>query len=164
MKDQAWCKAPKNLMASTGFVSKKTGEKVELTASTKLVLIYMMDRNEYFTKKLKGQHYETQESIGEACGISVKTAGRLLRVLVNNKVITGAKKRNLSVSPHMCWYYEGVDMNTVFYKDHEEPERLHEAEKPEEVPKAPDVVIGSSSSDVNQDYILDEDDFYNRYS
>lgn len=164
MKDQAWCKAPKNLLACTGIVSSVTGERVELSPASKLVLIYMMDRNEFFTNKLKGQHYETQESIGEACGISLKTAGRLLRVFVNHKVITGVKKRNLSASPHRCWYYENVDMNTVFYKDNEEQERLHEAEKLEEAPKALDVVVGSSSSDVNQDYLLEDDDFYARYS
>lgn len=40
----------------------------------------------------------------------------------------------------------------------------HKAKKLEEAPKAIDVVVGSSSSDVNQDYLLEDDDFYNMYS
>lgn len=101
-------KAPKDLLSCRGFVSKVTGEVVELSLVAKVVLIYMIDRTAFFN----GNHFETQVTIGKAVGLEFKAAARALKLLVTHGVIEASKERNLSVSPHLCWYYKRVD-NTI---------------------------------------------------
>lgn len=101
-------KAPKQLFRSCGFVS-KTGQIVEMNLTAKVVLMYMLDRTAFFTDEQQAEHYETQATIGDACGIERKAAGRALRLLVDGGVITAVKQRNLALSPHSQWYYKEVD-------------------------------------------------------
>lgn len=102
-------KAPKQLFRSCGFVSKITGEVVEMTLAAKVVLVYMMDRTTFFTEEQKGSHFETQDTIARACGIERRAAGRALNLFVNGGVIKAIKQRNLALSPHSQWYYKEVD-------------------------------------------------------
>lgn len=109
-------RSPKELFACHGFYSKITGEQVELTPYTKLVLIYMLDRTKFFVDHQKGQHYETQISIGNACGMEYRAAARALKVLTDHGVIKAEKIRNLHISPHKCWYYRGIETEITLWK------------------------------------------------
>lgn len=101
-------KAPKQLFSSNGFVSKKTGEILPLTQNAKILLMYMIDRTSFFgSSGLK--LFETQRTIGEACGIEYKAVARTLKVFVDHEIIVAEKKRNLDISPHAQWYYTSVD-------------------------------------------------------
>lgn len=112
MNLEVFTKIPNDLLTCQGFVSKtKTGEAkyVPLIASHKLVLVYMVSRTKYFVEQVKkGGHYESQESIGKACGIEYKAAGRALRMFVENGVIT-AKKGFISGRNNKQWIYTDVD-------------------------------------------------------
>lgn len=100
-------KAPKDLLSCKGFVG-KDGELVTLNSTAKLVMVYMIDRMGFFNG-LTGRHYETQETIGASVGVEVKAAANALRQLVDGGAIIAKKIRNLSISPHLCWYYMGVN-------------------------------------------------------
>ena len=112
MNLEVFTKIPNDLLACQGFVSKtKTGEAkyVPLIASHKLILVYMISRTKYFVEQVKkGGHYESQESIGKACGIEYKAAGRALRMFVENGVIT-AKKGFIPGRNNKQWIYTDVD-------------------------------------------------------
>lgn len=116
MNKEQYCKVPKELMACNGFYSKITGEQIELTPYTKLVLIYMLDRTKFFVDTLKGTHYETQVSIGNACGMEYRAAARALKILTDHGVIKAEKIRNLHISPHKCWYYRGIETEISLWK------------------------------------------------
>ena len=103
-------KAPKQLFRSCGFVNKASGQVVEMNLTAKVVLMYMLDRTSFFTDEQNAEHYETQATIGDACGIERKAAGRALRLLVDNGVVIAKKQRNLALSPHSQWYYKQVDV------------------------------------------------------
>lgn len=102
-------KAPKQLFRSCGFVNKESGQIVEMNLTAKVVLMYMLDRTAFFTDEQNAEHYETQATIGDACGIERKAAGRALRLLVDNGVVIAKKQRNVALSPHSQWYYKEVD-------------------------------------------------------
>ena len=103
-------KAPKQLFRSCGFVCKSDGSVVDLSVSTKIVLMYMIDRSEFFITEKGKEHFETQSTIGDACGIDRRSAARALKLLVDTGVISAVKQRRLALSPHSQWYYTGVDV------------------------------------------------------
>lgn len=109
MEVSPFYKAPKQLFRSCGFVSKATGQVVELSVSAKIVLMYMIDRSDFFVTEKGKDHFETQSTIGDACGIDRRSAARALKLLVDTGVISAVKQRRLALSPHSQWYYKEVD-------------------------------------------------------
>lgn len=120
MNLQIFYRAPKDVLAAHGFVSPKTGEFITMKSTDKLILIYMLDRTPHLTST-KGSHFETQTTIGDAIGVEWKAAARALKVFTEHGVILSKKERNLAVSPHMCYYYLGVNTDVVFCKKDEIP-------------------------------------------
>ena len=108
--------APKQLFRCNGFISKTTGQPVELTHSAKIVFMYMMDRTSFFTDDQKSDHYETQATIADACGMEYKAAARALKSFVEHGAIIAKKQRNLKLSPHSQWYYKSVDTTIELFK------------------------------------------------
>lgn len=110
MEVSPFYKAPKQLFRSCGFVCKTTGQVIELSVSAKIVLMYMIDRSDFFITEKGKDHFETQSTIGAACGIDRRSAARALKLLVDTGVISAVKQRRLALSPHSQWYYRGVDL------------------------------------------------------
>lgn len=108
MNTEIWTRFPNDLMACHGFVSKVSGEMISLIPSQKLILAYMMSRTKFFVENLNKDHFETQETIGKACGIEYKAAGRALRLFLDHGVIDGKKSRPQG-SQNMRWTYNKVD-------------------------------------------------------
>lgn len=104
-------KAPKNLMSATGFVSKSTGEPVDLTAVDKLVLIYMYAKTTYFNSS-GGSHYETQVTIGNAIGLEWKAVARSLKKMYAGGVIEAEKPRT---NGNKSWVYKSVNLEIQFF-------------------------------------------------
>lgn len=120
MNLQIFYRAPKDVLAAHGFVSPKTGEFIAMKSTDKLILIYMLDRTPHLTST-KGSHFETQATIGDAIGVEWKAAARSLKVFTDHGVIMCKKERNLAISPHLCYYYLGVNTGVVFCKKDEIP-------------------------------------------
>lgn len=116
MEIDIYYKAPKQLFNCCGFLSKDTGELVELTHSAKIIFMYMMDRTSFFVENQRSEHYETQATIAEACGMEYKAAARALNSFVDHKAIKANKIRNLKVSQHYQWYYKQVDASISLVK------------------------------------------------
>ena len=107
MNADEFYKLPKDLARADGFVSKTTGEAVKITASGKLIYAYMLSRNEFFTGSLKGQHYESQTTIAESCGLEYKVCGNTLRSFIKHGILEGKKlKPEQGGLPR--WYYYKV--------------------------------------------------------
>lgn len=109
MNLKPFCQIPKDFMSSSGFVSKTEDETVvELTASSKIIFAYMLDKTEFFVKDLKSEHFETQATIAEACGVEVKSVTRAMALFVHHGAIRADLIRKLHISPHLQWYYREV--------------------------------------------------------
>lgn len=107
MNADEFYKLPKDLARADGFISKTTGEAVKITASGKLIYAYMLSRNEFFTGSLKGQHYESQTTIAESCGLEYKVCGNTLRSFIKHGILEGKKlKPEQGGLPR--WYYYKV--------------------------------------------------------
>lgn len=140
MNTDEYFKMPAELMRCSGFVSKKTGELIPITHTAKLVLTYMINRNRFFAEVMSGDHYETQVTIGDACGLEYKAAARALKTFVDHDVILAEKVRNTKISPHKCFYYRSVDTSVELYGS--EVARKQKAVEEKPVPQIQKVVPG----------------------
>lgn len=132
---------PYVLMEATGYISPKTGQKVEMTANDKNVYLVMKKRNTFFKN-----HFDKQEDIARLCGISLKQAGRILRKFIEEEVIkTECKKdgnskyknyRYLKVSDLQLYSEELVEKETVTKLLDPIPESIWTSEKQEKVDKS----------------------------
>lgn len=119
-------KLSKPLAESAGFISKQTGENIELSWSAKAIYTYMLSRNEFFTEKLKGEHFESQATISERCNLDYKTAGKILKMFIEHGVID-AKLVKPKVGQKRYHYYsvdESLDLWVWIFKE-EEGKRHH---------------------------------------
>lgn len=107
--------APKDLIRSTGFVSPSTGEFVNLTPLAKIVYLYMMSQNKFFTETLGGQHYETQSSIAEACDTEYLVVGRIMKTFITHGVVK-AEKRKPETGGNQRWFYTDVVTSLTYWK------------------------------------------------
>lgn len=114
MNTEEFYKLPKDLAKADGFISKKTGEMIKITSSGKLVYSYMLTRNEFFVRKLNGDHFESQATVAEACGIEYKAAGRILRDFVEHEAIV-AHKGKPDRGGQWRWYYTSVSKDIVLW-------------------------------------------------
>lgn len=114
MNEDVFYKFPTALMMAQGFVNKETGELVKLTPLAKQVYVYMLSRNRFFTSELKSEHYETQQTIADACGCEYKVAGKILRSFVDNGIVRADKLRPNGVGQWRWFYREVTEMNLWF--------------------------------------------------
>lgn len=115
MNTEEFYKLPKALALADGYISKKTGEPVKLSASAKIIYAYMLCKNEFFTEKLSGQHFETQGTIAKACGLEYKAAGNILRAFMDHEVMTGKKLRP-NGEGQWRWHYYKVFTDLVLWE------------------------------------------------
>ena len=112
--DLLFYKLPQDLCRSSGFVSKVTGEFVSLTASAKIVYSYMLARNEFFVNKNGGEHFETQSTIGDACGVEYRTVMRIMKDFIDHGVVVADKKR-VGSTGHVKYFYKRVSADLVLW-------------------------------------------------
>lgn len=114
MNTEEFYKLPKDLAKADGYISKKTGEPLKLTTSGKIIYAYMLTKNEFFTEKLNGKHFESQTTIAEACGLEYKVTGKILREFVDHGVIQGSKAApEKGGKPR--WHYEKVFKDVMLW-------------------------------------------------
>lgn len=107
MNTAEFYKFPKDLARAIGYVCQSTGEMVKFTPSTKIVYAYMISRNEFFTEKRKGHHFESQKVIADSCGMEEKACGKILRKMMEHGLIEGEKKQP-DKGGHPRYYYKTV--------------------------------------------------------
>lgn len=111
-----------------GYISKKTGEAVKLTASGKIIYAYMLSKNEFFTETLKGQHYEAQATIAKCCGVEYKAAGTILRSFLDHGIMEGKKLK--PDSGQWRWFYYKVHSDLMLWEGSVQDFQLIEEERP----------------------------------
>lgn len=116
MDTEQFYQIPKALARADGYISKETGEAVKISASGKIIYAYMLTKNEFFTDKLKGQHYESQATIAKFCGVEYKAAGAILRTFLQHGVMKGVKDRNADGSGQRRWFYEKVYTDLMLWE------------------------------------------------
>lgn len=143
MNTENFYKLPKDLARADGFISKKTGEAVKLSASGKIIYAYMLSKNEFFTETLKGQHYEAQATIASSCGLEYKACGNILRTLLEHEVLEGKKLRP-NGEGQWRWYYYKVHSDLMLWvgdtKDFEiikEERKVVDKPKVQAIPQTP---------------------------
>lgn len=110
MNLESYNQIPKDLQAASGFISKTEPEKVvELSPGAKLIYVYMLDRTKFFVEAQKGEHFETQQTIANACGLEVKSATRALGLFVYHGAIEASVTHKKGMSRHQQWYYRKVN-------------------------------------------------------
>jgi hypothetical protein len=107
-------KLPKSLAMADGYISKKTGEAVKLSASGKIIYTYMLSKNEFFTETLKGHHYEAQATIAKCCGVEYKSAGTILRSFLDHGIMEGKKLK--PDSGQWRWFYYKVHSDLMLWE------------------------------------------------
>ena len=115
MTEEIFCKLPRRLMQASGYISPKDGKAVKLSATEKIIYIHLADRVKFFVGKRGGTLFESLETIAEACGVEVKTVGRVLKGFRDNGVVW-AKKGKEAGSSHHRYYYTKVDTNLTLWK------------------------------------------------
>ena len=115
MNTEIWCKFPKDLMSCYGFLSKSTGELVSLTPLTKMIYVHMLSKNEFFVGKLDCVHYETQQTIADACNSEYQAAGKAVRLFMEHNILFGSKKRH-GGSGQFRWNYKIIDTSISLVK------------------------------------------------
>lgn len=124
MTEEIFCKLPRRLMQANGYISPKDGKAVKLSATEKIIYIHLADRVKFFVGKKGGTLFESLETIAEACGVEVKTVGRVLKGFRDNGVVC-AKKGKEAGSTHHRYYYTKVDTNLTLWKGSiEKPETI----------------------------------------
>lgn len=107
MNTAEFYKFPKDLARAIGYVCQSTGEMVRFTPSTKIVYAYMISRNEFFTGRMKGCHFESHKVIADSCGMEEKACGKILRKMMEHGLIE-AEKKQPEKGGHSRYYYEIV--------------------------------------------------------
>lgn len=76
-RDSSFIKLTRTLLQATEWISLTTGESLSLSASEKLLWVWMRDRHDFF-KGAGRDWYDNQDSIAAATGTSVATVKRWL--------------------------------------------------------------------------------------
>lgn len=113
---EAFYKIPKSVLCADGYYSPRTGKAIKLTASAKLIYTYMIGRLTFFTETQGGDHYESQSTIAEGCGLEYKTVGNILREFLENDVIRGVKLRP-GGRGQWRWHYKYINKNLNYWID-----------------------------------------------
>lgn len=129
MQLEPFRKFPDALLECNGFISKKDGSAVALTATGKLVYAYMLSKGEFFVGKLESQHFETQSTIADKIGAEYKSVGKILRTFMDHGVIEGKKLRPGGVG-QWRWNYHKVYTDIILWKGTIENFTILEETKP----------------------------------
>lgn len=129
MNTDEFYKMPKSLAMADGYISKKTGEAIKLTASGKIIYAYMLSKNEFFTETLKGQHYEAQATIAKCCGVEYKAAGTILRSFLDHEIVEGEKLRP-NKEGQWRWYYYKVHSDLMLWEGSVQEYQIIKEDKP----------------------------------
>lgn len=125
---------PKSLARADGFISKATGEAIKLSASGKIIYAYMLTKNSFFTEKMSGQHYESQATIAKFCGVEYKSAGAILRTMLDHGVLEGKKLRPDN-GGQWRWFYYKIHSDLMLWEGTAQDFKIIEEEKPKYVEK-----------------------------
>lgn len=126
--DYLFYKLPQDLCTASGFVSKKDGSFIPLTSSAKLVYVYVLHRNQFFVTKKKGEHFETQTTIAEACGVEYRTVMRIMKDFRDNGVVVSEMKKT-GGSGYVRYFYKFVDADLVLWTGKKEDPKILERKK-----------------------------------
>ena len=85
--DYGFISISKGLLASSGYVSPKTGEFIPWGNNGKALYAVLVDRHKFYVVKNGNSHYESQEALGELTGLSRQTVAYILKGFINNGVI-----------------------------------------------------------------------------
>jgi hypothetical protein len=75
----------------------------------------MLSKNEFFVGKLDGVHYETQQTIADACNSEYQAAGKAVRLFMDHNILFGSKKRH-GGSGQFRWNYKIIDTSISLVK------------------------------------------------
>ena len=117
-------KLSKPLAECAGFQSKITGEYVELNWMEKAVYSYMLSRIEFFTGKLKSEHFECQVTIGNQLNMDYKMVGKIMRKFMEHSVVNAALVKP-KVGQKRYHYYSVEDDLDLWVWDYELTETRH---------------------------------------
>lgn len=107
-------KLPQEMCRASGFVSKTDGSMIPLSSNAKIVYAYMLHRNDYFVRQLGNDHFETQTTIADACGVEYRTVMRIMKDLTKHGVII-AHLSKTDHSGYVRYFYESVTTDITFW-------------------------------------------------
>lgn len=113
MNLEKWKKSPDDLDKAVGYVSPKTGEYVVFKANDKRIIVHLLNRVGFFVDKLKGEYYESQETIATALGLSYKNFGISARKMIENGLIDAELRKPDKGKTR--WFYDGVNTGVVLW-------------------------------------------------
>lgn len=157
MNEELFYKLPKSLVRAAGYYSPKDGSAVAFTSTAKIVYVYMLDRLHFFVDKQKGKHFESQQTIAEACGMEYKAVGKVLRDFIANGVLVAKKGKEVGQgNVHNRYYYTAIEHNLELWKGSiKKPEKLTKV-KTQEKKVLDDAPKRVQNNDLP--YWMDEDD------
>lgn len=118
MTGKPFYQTEKGLWKAKGYYSPNTGEAITLTLAEKAVYMYIEDRVGFFVHAMKGEYFETHETIAEAVGIERKACGNIIRKFIENGVVC-AVKRKPKTAGQLQWFYTNVDKSLKFWNGSE---------------------------------------------
>ena len=107
-------KTPKDLEKAVGYVSCCDGEYKLLRSTDKRVVVYLLDRLNFFVERLKGEHFESQDTIATALGMNYQAVGKALRDLVEHGFVVGEKKKPTKGGKER-WFYYSINTDIVLW-------------------------------------------------
>lgn len=113
MNIEIFYKTPKDLEKAVGYISPKTGEAIEFRKTDKKVIVYLLDRLNFFVGKLGSDSYESQTTIADALGLHYKHVADCLRKLIDEGVLVAEKKK--PERGRERWFYRSVNTDIVLW-------------------------------------------------
>lgn len=113
MNIEIFYKTPKDLEKAVGYISPKTGEVIEFKKTDKRVIVYLLDRLNFFVDKLGLENYESQSTIATALGLHYKHVADCLRQLIEEGVLIAEKKK--PDKGRERWFYQAVNTDVVLW-------------------------------------------------
>lgn len=150
-------KTPKDLEKAVGYVSCCDGEYKLLRSTDKRVVVYLLDRLNFFVERLKGEHFESQDTIATALGMNYQAVGKCLRELVEHGFVAGEKKKP-SKGGKERWFYYSVNTDVVLWIGNQDsPILLDKQGNPVGVPtktlrKSTNKVVQKQHTEVEEDF------------
>lgn len=99
----------RHIQRATFFISKVTGEQVELTLSDKVVLYYLIDQIGYSVGQLQKPLVASMTKIAVHLGLNDRTVSRAVKKLVEHGIVLGTIE-----SKAVGYAYTGVDATQQF--------------------------------------------------
>ena len=113
MNVEIFYKTPKDLEKAVGYVSTTTGEYLPLKMTDKRVIVYLLDRLNFFVGKLGGEHFESQATIAKALGLEYQAIGKCLRSLIAHGFVDAELKKPKVGKTR--WFYNAVNTDVMLW-------------------------------------------------